>query len=248
MRFEDKVVVITGAGSGIGRTTALLFAAEGAKIVIPDLNVAGGQETEKMIRDGGGQALFIEMSVTKAEDVERMVSQVVSTWGRIDVLVNNAGITRDNLILRMKEEDWDAVLNTNLKGAFLCSKAVLKPMLKQRSGRIVNIASVMGQMGAVGQANYSAAKGGMIALTKSLAKEVASRGILVNAVAPGFIETAMTRALSDEVRAGYLSNIPLQRYGSAEDVARAVAFLCSDDASYITGQVINVDGGLVTAR
>lgn len=248
MRFQDQVVIITGGGSGIGRATAMLFAREGARVAVPDVNVASGQETEQEIRAAGGQALFVEANITRAEDVERMVSQVVQMWGRVDVLVNNAGITRDNLILRLKEEDWDAVLNTNLKGAFLCSKAVLKVMLRQRSGRIINIASVVGEMGAPGQANYAAAKGGLIALTKALAKEVASRGILVNAVAPGFIETAMTRALPEEVRANYLSAIPLQRYGTPEEVARVVAFLASDDATYITGQVINVCGGLVTAR
>ncbi|MBI3945715.1 MAG: 3-oxoacyl-[acyl-carrier-protein] reductase [Armatimonadetes bacterium] len=248
MRFQDRVVIVTGGGSGIGRVTASFFAAEGARVAVPDMNVTGGQETERAIRDAGGQALFVEMNVTRAEDVERMVAQVMEAWGSVDVLVNNAGITRDSLILRMKEEDWDAVLDTNLKGAFLCSKAVLKVMLRQRSGRIINIASVMGEMGAAGQANYSAAKGGMIALTKALAKEVASRGILVNAVAPGFIETAMTRALAEEMRANYLAAIPLQRYGTPEDVARAVAFLASDDASYITGQILNVCGGLVTAR
>ncbi|MDH7571332.1 MAG: 3-oxoacyl-[acyl-carrier-protein] reductase [Armatimonadota bacterium] len=248
MRFKEQVVVITGGGSGIGRTTALFFAKEGARVAVPDLNVPGGRETEQLIRDAGGEALFVEMNVTSLADCERMVSEVTAQWGRIDVLVNNAGIARDNLVLRMKEEEWDAVLDTNLKGAFLCTKAVLKQMLRQRSGRIINIASVMGQLGGLGQPNYSAAKAGLIAFTKSVAREVASRGILVNAVAPGFIETAMTLNLPDDKRQYYLENIPLGRYGSPEDVARVIGFLASEDASYLTGQVINVDGGMVMAR
>jgi len=248
MRFKDRVVLVTGGGGGIGRTIALLFAGEGAHIVIGDLNVAGGEETVEMIRQKGGQAVFVEANVTRFEDAEKMVAQAVENWGRLDVLINNAGVTRDGLLLRMSEEDWDLVLDINLKGAFLCTKAAIKVMLKQRSGAIVNIASVVGRMGQAGQANYAASKGGLIALTKSVAKEVAGRNIRVNAVAPGFIETQMTHVLSDEVKKAWLERIPLNRAGTMEDVAKGVAFLASDDASYLTGQTIGIDGGMLMSE
>ncbi|HOM81973.1 MAG TPA: 3-oxoacyl-[acyl-carrier-protein] reductase [Armatimonadota bacterium] len=248
MRFKDRVVLVTGGGGGIGRTIALLFAGEGAHIVIGDLNVAGGEETVEMIRQKGGQAVFVEANVTRFEDAEKMVAQAVENWGRLDVLINNAGVTRDGLLLRMSEEDWDLVLDINLKGAFLCTKAAIKVMLKQRSGAIVNIASVVGRMGQAGQANYAASKGGLIALTKSVAKEVAGRNIRVNAVAPGFIETQMTHVLSDEVKKAWLERIPLNRAGTMEDVAKVVAFLASDDASYLTGQTIGIDGGMLMSE
>ncbi len=248
MRFKDRVVLVTGGGGGIGRTIALLFAGEGAHIVIGDLNIAGGEETVEMIRQKGGQAVFVEANVTRFEDAEKMVAQAVENWGRLDVLINNAGVTRDGLLLRMSEEDWDLVLDINLKGAFLCTKAAIKVMLKQRSGAIVNIASVVGRMGQAGQANYAASKGGLIALTKSVAKEVAGRDIRVNAVAPGFIETQMTHVLSDEVKKAWLERIPLNRAGTMEDVAKVVAFLASDDASYLTGQTIGIDGGMLMSE
>ncbi|HOJ22309.1 MAG TPA: 3-oxoacyl-[acyl-carrier-protein] reductase [Armatimonadota bacterium] len=248
MRFKDRVVLVTGGGGGIGRTIALLFAGEGAHIVIGDLNIAGGEETVEMIRQKGGQAVFVEANVTRFEDAEKMVAQAVENWGRLDVLINNAGVTRDGLLLRMSEEDWDLVLDINLKGAFLCTKAAIKVMLKQRSGAIVNIASVVGRMGQAGQANYAASKGGLIALTKSVAKEVAGRNIRVNAVAPGFIETQMTHVLSDEVKKAWLERIPLNRAGTMEDVAKVVAFLASDDASYLTGQTIGIDGGMLMSE
>ena len=248
MRFKDRVVLVTGGGGSIGRTIALLFAGEGAHIVIGDLNVAGGEETVEMIRQKGGQAVFVEANVTRFEDAEKMVAQAVENWGRLDVLINNAGVTRDGLLLRMSEEDWDLVLDINLKGAFLCTKAAIKVMLKQRSGAIVNIASVVGRMGQAGQANYAASKGGLIALTKSVAKEVAGRNIRVNAVAPGFIETQMTHVLSDEVKKAWLERIPLNRAGTMEDVAKVVAFLASDDASYLTGQTIGIDGGMLMSE
>jgi 3-oxoacyl-[acyl-carrier protein] reductase len=248
MRFKDQVVLVTGGGGGIGRTIALLFAGEGAHLVIGDMNAAGGEETVEMIRQKGGQAVFVEANVTQFEDAEKMVAQAIQNWGRLDVLINNAGVTRDGLVLRMSEADWDLVLNINLKGAFLCTKAAIKVMLKQRSGAIVNIASVVGRMGQAGQANYAASKGGLIALTKSVAKEVAGRNIRVNAVAPGFIETQMTHVLPDEVKKAWLERIPLNRAGTMEDVAKVVAFLASDDASYLTGQTIGIDGGMLMSE
>jgi 3-oxoacyl-[acyl-carrier protein] reductase len=198
------------------------------------------------IQEMGRRSVAIQADVSQAEQVDAMVKQVVEAFGRIDILVNNAGITRDNLLLRLKEEDWDAVLSTNLKGVFLCTKAVTRQMMKQRFGRIINISSVVGLIGNPGQANYVAAKAGVIGLTKTAARELASRGISVNAVAPGFIETDMTAVLGEETREQMLGQIPLGRFGSAEDVAGAVAFLASDDAAYITGQTLNVDGGMVT--
>ncbi|MCS6942823.1 MAG: 3-oxoacyl-[acyl-carrier-protein] reductase [Geminocystis sp.] len=243
-RLQGQVAIITGASRGIGRATALALACEGAKIVV---NYASNSQAAEAVVNtivaAGGEAIAIQADVSKAEQVEEMVKTTLDKWGRIDILVNNAGITRDTLLLRMKLEDWQAVIDLNLTGVFLCCKAVGKVMLKQRSGVIINVSSVAGQMGNPGQANYSAAKAGIIGLTKTLAKEFASRGIRVNAVAPGFIETDMTSGLQAEE---ILKLIPLNRFGKPEEVAGMIRFLAADEASrYITGQVFNVDGGMV---
>ncbi len=243
-KLKDKVALVTGASRGIGKASAIALATEGAKVVV---NYARNQEAAESvvtaITQAGGEAIAIGADVSQAEAVEQLVQTTLEQWGRIDVLVNNAGITRDTLMLRMKLADWQAVIDLNLTGVFLCCKAVSKVMLKQRSGRIINIASVAGQMGNPGQANYSAAKAGVIGLTKTLAKEFASRGVTVNAVAPGFIETDMTSELKAEE---ILKFIPLGRYGKPEEVAGMIRFLAADTAaSYITGQVLNVDGGMV---
>jgi 3-oxoacyl-[acyl-carrier protein] reductase len=241
MRFKDKVVMVTGGAAGIGRVTAEAFAGEGAKLAICDLNPAAGAETLKAL---GPEASFEKVNVADESDVSKWTDQVTQRYGRIDVLVNNAGITRDALLLRMKESDWDLVLSVNLKGAFLCTKAAVRHMAQQRSGRIINVASVVGVVGNAGQANYVASKAGLIGLTKTVAREFAGRGITVNAVAPGFIETQMTAVLSDAIKAGFLAQIPLGRAGSPEDVAGAVTFLASDQAAYLTGQVLHVSGGM----
>lgn len=246
MLLDDKVAIVTGASRGIGRGIALELAKEGAKVVINYAgNVAAAQEVQNLITAKGGQALLIQADVANPEAVDLMVKQTMEAFGRIDILVNNAGITRDNLLLRMKDEDWDAVINTNLKGVFHCTKAVSRIMMKQRSGKIVNMASVVGIMGNAGQANYAAAKAGVIGFTKSTAKELASRGITVNAIAPGFITTDMTAVLSEQVKAELAAKVPLTRLGNPEDIAAAVMFFVSDGASYITGQILNVDGGMV---
>ena len=241
---KGKVAIVTGASRGIGRSIALALAAEGARIVAVDL---GTEETEAFVAElkaKGTEALAVVGNVTVAADAERMVEAAVETFGRVDILVNNAGITRDALLLRMKDEDWDAVLSVNLKGAFLCSRAAAKVMSKQRYGRIVNIASIVGQMGNAGQANYCASKAGLIGLTKSNARELARRNLTVNAVAPGFIATAMTEVLPEKVKEELLAQIPLERLGSAEDIAHAVLFLAAERSGYITGQVIGVNGGM----
>lgn len=248
MRLGGKVALVTGAGKdsrGIGHGIAVALAREGADIAVASHTLANALRVADAVQALGRRALAIEMDVSRAESVEAGIAEVLSGLGRIDILVNNAGITRDALLVRMREEDWDAVLDVNLKGAFLCSRAVAKVMMKQRGGSIVNITSIMGLTGNAGQANYSAAKAGLIGLTKSLARELGSRGIRVNAVAPGWIETAMTDSLPEAVREAILKQIPLGRLGNADDVAGAVVFLCSDEASYITGQVLTVDGGLV---
>ena len=241
---KEKVAVITGASRGIGRSIALALAAKGATIVAVDMDQASTEAVVAELQAAGGKALAVVGNVTVAADVERMIDAAVEAFGRVDILVNNAGITRDGLLMRMKDEDWDAVLNVNLKGAFLCTRAAFKVMSKQRYGRIINIASVVGQMGNAGQANYCASKAGLIGLTKSNAREMAKRSITVNAVAPGFIATAMTDALSDKVRAELTAQIPLERLGSADDISNAVVFLASDAAGYITGHVLSVNGGM----
>ncbi|MED4831699.1 3-oxoacyl-[acyl-carrier-protein] reductase [Geobacillus stearothermophilus] len=244
--LEGKIALVTGASRGIGRAVALELARQGANVVV---NYAGSEakanEVVEMIRSLGREAIAVQADVARAEDVERLVKTALDQFGRLDILVNNAGITRDNLLMRMKEEEWDAVINTNLKGVFLCTKAVTRPMMKQRGGRIINIASVVGVIGNPGQANYVAAKAGVIGLTKTAARELASRNITVNAVAPGFITTDMTEALSEELKGEMLKQIPLARFGEPDDVARVVAFLASDAAGYMTGQTLHVDGGMV---
>ncbi|GAM09991.1 3-oxoacyl-[acyl-carrier-protein] reductase FabG [Geobacter sp. OR-1] len=241
---NGKVAVVTGASRGIGRSISLALAAQGAKIVAVDIDLAATEAVVAELKKSGVEAVAVQGNVTVAEDAEKMVDAAVKEFGRVDILVNNAGITRDGLLLRMKDEDWDAVLTVNLKGAFLCTRAVSKVMTKQRSGRIINIASIVGQMGNAGQANYCASKAGLIGLTKSNARELAKRNITVNAVAPGFIATAMTDALSEKVRGELTAQIPLERLGSPEDIANAVVFLAAESSGYITGQVIAVNGGM----
>ncbi|NLA57847.1 MAG: 3-oxoacyl-[acyl-carrier-protein] reductase [Firmicutes bacterium] len=243
MGLANKVAIVTGGGRGIGQAIALRLAREGAKVAICD--VQNSEETAARIEQLGGAALALKVDITVESQVKEAVETVLSEWGRIDILVNNAGITRDGLLMRMQESEWDAVLDVNLKGAFLFSRAVLRPMLKQRQGRIISIASVVGLMGNPGQTNYAASKAGLIGFSKSLAREVASRGITVNCIAPGFIASDMTDALNEAQRKALLDQVPLGEIGRPEDVAAAVAFLASDDARYITGQTINVDGGLV---
>jgi len=244
--LNNKSVLVTGASRGIGRAIALYFAKNGARVAV---NYSGSEaranEVVEEIKANGGTAFAIKADISSSEDVTRMVKSVIDEFGGLDVLVNNAGITRDNLLMRMKEEDWDAVINTNLKGVFLTTKAVTRQMMKQRQGRIINIASIVGVSGNPGQANYVAAKAGVIGLTKTAAKELSSRGITVNAIAPGFIETDMTGKLEEGIKEDMLRNIPLARFGQPEDIAAAAAFLASDASSYITGQTIHVDGGMV---
>jgi 3-oxoacyl-[acyl-carrier protein] reductase len=222
----------------------LALSAAGATIVAMDMDQAATDAVVAELKAAGGQALAVVGNVTVPADAERMIESAMNEYGRVDILVNNAGITKDGIFLRMKDEDWDAVLNVNLKGAFLCSRAASRVMTKQRSGRIINIASIVGQMGNAGQANYCASKAGLIGLTKSNARELAKRNITVNAVAPGFIATAMTDALSDKVKAELTAQIPLERLGSAEDIANAVLFLASESSGYITGHVLSVNGGM----
>jgi len=245
MNLTDKVALVTGSARGIGREIALNLAQKGAALLLTDIDEAGIQQLAEEISSLGYKALAVKADVSKTPDVENLVSQGMAHFGKIDVLVNNAGITRDNLIIRMKDEEWDQVLEVNLKSAFLLSRAVGKVMLKQKSGKIINISSVVGLMGNPGQVNYAASKAGLIGLTKSLARELASRGITVNAIAPGFIKTIMTEKLSQEARERLASAIPLGILGESWDVAQTVIFLASDSARYITGQVINVDGGMV---
>ena len=243
--LEGKTAIVTGAGRGIGRAAALKLAAEGASVVVNyNGSAARAEEVVNEITAKGGTAMAVQCNVSDYESVSSMMKTVVDTYGKIDILVNNAGITRDNLLMKMSEEDFDAVIDTNLKGVFNCMKHVARQMIKQRSGRIINISSVSGVLGNAGQANYCAAKAGVIGITKSFAREAASRGITVNAVAPGFIETEMTEVLSDSVKAGATEQIPMKHFGTAENIADAVAFLASDQAGYITGQVLCVDGGM----
>lgn len=244
MRLANKVAIVTGGARGIGQAIAVRLAQEGARVAIWDVE-PGDATLARLAEVEAPAALALKVDVTSEAQVKEALERVLSEWGRIDILVNNAGITRDTLLLRMKEAAWDAVINVNLKGTFLCSRAVLRPMLKQQQGRIINIASVVGLMGNPGQTNYAASKAGIIGLGKSLAREVASRGITVNAIAPGFIASDMTDALSEEQRQALLERVPMGKIGSPADVAALVAFLASDEARYITGQTINVDGGLV---
>jgi 3-oxoacyl-[acyl-carrier protein] reductase len=245
MKLEGQVAVITGGAQGIGRAIAETLAKEGAKVVISDINAEAAQKTANEIAEKfKTETLAVAGNVSVFIDCEKIIQQTLDKFSKINILINNAGITKDNLILRMSDMEWDSVIAVNLKGVFNCIKAASKVMIKQRSGRIVNIASVVGLMGNAGQANYSASKGGVIALTKTSAREFASRNILVNAIAPGFIRTAMTDALTDEMKKKLSDQIPLSRLGEAEDVAKAALFLCSDDSSYITGEVISVNGGM----
>ncbi len=243
--LKDKKAAVTGAGRGIGRAIALALAAEGADVALLDLDEAGLKETAALVEETGRSALAVELDVSKFTPSAGAVDNILDLWGRLDIVVNNAGITRDALLVRMKEEDWDRVIAVNLKGAFNLSRAAARGMMKQRSGCIVNIASVVGLMGNAGQANYAASKGGLIAFTKSLARETASRGIRVNAVAPGFIATEMTGKIPEKLREEMVASVPLGRMGTPEDVAGAVVFLASPAASYITGQVLVVDGGML---
>ncbi|MDH3890326.1 MAG: 3-oxoacyl-[acyl-carrier-protein] reductase [candidate division Zixibacteria bacterium] len=244
MSFENKTAIVTGSGRGIGKVIVSQLAAAGANVVVSDIDQATCETTAG---DIGASAIACQANVTKADDIDRLFKTASEKFESIDIVVNNAGITRDGLMIRMDEKDWDTVLDINLKGAFLVTKTAARIMMKQRRGRIVNISSVVGLTGNAGQANYSAAKAGLVALTKTAAKELGSRGITVNAVAPGFIETEMTAALPEAARASFLSNIVLGRAGTPSDVAAAVLFLASDEAAYITGQVLSIDGGMVMA-
>jgi len=246
MHFEGKVSLVTGASQGIGETIALDLAGAGATVILVDVLKDKLEAVRAKIREMKGQADIHVADVTRSDQVAAVIESALKARGRIDCLVNNAGITRDNLLLRMKEDEWDAVLAVNLKGVFNFTKAVLRSMVQNRQGRIVNVASVVGLMGNAGQSNYAASKAGVIGFTKSVAREVAGRGITVNCVAPGYIDTAMTHKLSDEVKKAFLDLIPMKRFGTPEDVAQAVMFLLSDRAAYITGQVIGINGGMYT--
>lgn len=246
MLFQDKVALVTGASRGIGKAIALAFAREGAKVA---LNYAGNEEAAAKVKEEiekiGAEGLLVKANVADEEEVNKMLETVMEKFGKVDILVNNAGIVKDGPFIRMKEENWDAVLDTNLKGIFHVTKAVTKSMMKQRFGRIINISSVVGIIGNIGQANYAAAKAGVIGFSKATAKELAGRNITINVVAPGCIETDMTSSLPDKVKEEMLKNIPLGRIGSPQDIAEAVIFLASEKANYITGQVLKVDGGMV---
>ncbi len=245
-RLNGKVAIVTGASRGIGRQIALLFAKEGAKLVITARSIDSLQEVAREIMDaGGGEPFIFALDVKDPQKVQELVDKSLDKYKRVDILVNNAGVTRDGLFVRMSEVDWDEVLDTNLKGTFLCMRAVSKPMMKQRYGKIINMASVIGLTGNAGQANYAASKAGVIALTKSVAKELGSRNVLVNAIAPGFIETEMTQGLSEDLKSAILKSIPVGCLGKPLDVARTALYLASEESNFITGQVITVDGGMV---
>jgi len=244
MSLKGRVAIVTGAAQGIGKAICESLAAAGADLALCDISGPGVQGAAQEMSGQGGKTLALRADVASSSEVEGMIKEVLGAWGQVDILVNNAGIARDSLVLRMKDEDWDRVLNVNLRGAFYCTREVLRPMMKQRSGRIINMASVVGAMGNVGQANYVASKAGLIGLTKATAREVASRGITVNAVAPGFIETEMTGKLPEQIRQAMRQQIPLGRFGLPRDVAAVVSFLASDASSYITGQVIHINGGM----
>ncbi|HWK22230.1 MAG TPA: 3-oxoacyl-[acyl-carrier-protein] reductase [Ureibacillus sp.] len=244
-KLDGKTAVVTGASRGIGRAIALQLAKEGANVVV---NFSGSEQKAAQVVEEiqglGAQAIAVQANISDSESVQQLMNASLEQFGSIDILVNNAGITRDNLLMRMKEDEWDDVINTNLKGVFLCTKVVTRQMMKQRAGRIINISSIVGVMGNAGQANYVAAKAGVIGLTKTVARELASRNILVNAIAPGFITTEMTETLPEDVKSSMLSQIPLAKLGQPEDIAKAVVFLASDDASYMTGQTLHIDGGM----
>ncbi len=245
MILKDKVAIITGSARGIGKSIATLFARQGAKVVISDIADEIGEKTAQEIKELGGEAIYLHCDVSDPEDAERLIRSTVESFGRLDILVNNAGITRDSLLVRMKDEDWNRVISINLTGTFNCTRAAAKVMMRQRDGCIINIASVAGIMGNVGQVNYSASKAGVIGITKSAARELARRGVRVNAIAPGFIMTEMTAKLPEAERERILEMVPLGKPGTPEDVANVALFLASDAARYITGQVIRVDGGMV---
>jgi len=245
LSLEGKVSLITGGARGIGKEIAVLFANEGADIVLCDVDLGALQKTAKEIQGLGRECLYFKVDVSDLKDVQNMVDKILDKFKKLDILINNAGITRDNLILRMSEQDWDKVIAVNLKGCFICTKAASRVMLKQRFGKIVNLASLIGIMGNIGQANYAASKAGIIGLTKSVAKELAPRGVCVNAIAPGFIKTEMTAKLSENVQKKMLSVIPLGRFGGPRDVANLALFLSGEASSYITGQVIQIDGGML---
>jgi len=243
--LNEKVALVTGGGRGIGKAIVLELAGQGADIVVSDIDDSAAQETASLVQGMNRRSLAKKADVSRDQDVDALVQSSIEAFGRIDILVNNAGITRDNLLMRMSEQEWDLVQAVNLKGAFLCTRHVVRGMMKQRSGKIINMASVVGVMGNAGQANYAASKAGLIGFTKSAAKELASRNIQVNAVAPGFIETDMTGKLPEEVKQNYRTGIPARRFGTTQDVAGVVLFLSSPASDYITGQVIHVDGGLL---
>jgi 3-oxoacyl-[acyl-carrier protein] reductase len=245
INLHDKVALVTGSARGIGAAIAFKLAEAGCDLVISDINLAGAQTVAAKIEDMGRHAIAFQSDVSKLTQAEILIKESIDKFGKIDILVNNAGINRDNLLLRMSEAEWDSVITVNLKGTFNCIKAVVRPMMKQRSGKIINISSVVGVMGNAGQSNYSASKAGIIGLTKSVAKEFGSRNIQVNAVAPGYIETDMTKDLPESAKKDFLTIIPLQRAGQADDVANGVLFLASSLSDYITGQVLHVDGGMV---
>jgi 3-oxoacyl-[acyl-carrier protein] reductase len=245
LKLAGKVAIVTGSAQGIGKEIATTLAQEGADLVVVDVNLEQAEKTAQELANLGRKTMALKVDVSKSTEVEEMVNKILDKFGKIDILVNNAGITRDNLLLRMKEEEWDLVISINLKGTFNCLKAVTRPMMKARSGKIVNIASIIGIAGNAGQANYAASKAGVIALTKSAAKELASRNVNINAVAPGFIQTAMTHVLPEAVKEEMLKRIPLAKLGEVKDVAKAVLFLAGPDSDYITGQVVVVDGGMV---
>lgn len=244
--LKGKVAVITGAGRGIGRAIALQFAEYGAKVVVNYRNsITQVEELLELIKAAGGEAIAVQADISQESEAKKLIEEAVKQYGRLDILVNNAGITKDNLLMRMSEAEFSSVIDINLKGTFFCTKYASTVMLKQKSGKMINISSVVGLTGNVGQANYAASKAGVIGMTKAVARELASRGITVNAVAPGFIETDMTEQLSDKVKEATITGIPLKRYGKASEVASAVSFLASEAANYITGQVLQVDGGMV---
>lgn len=246
MDFQDRVAIVTGSARGIGRAIAELLASRGANVIISDINGELAQQTaQEIAQKTSNKTLGLQVDVSDMNDAVEMIKATQNEFGKIDILVNNAGVTRDNLIMRMSEEEWDTVLDVNLKGAFNCSKAVVRPMMRQHSGRIINISSVSGLAGQAGQTNYSSSKAGLIGFTKALAREVASRNITVNAVAPGFVPTDLTNDLPEELKEWMLSLTPLKRMGTPEEIAYAVAFFASDEAAYITGQVLSVDGGMM---